>query len=470
MEGQNSTQPTGGIGQVLRVAFPLIMASSGHAFRLFADRVMLARYSQDAIAAAMPAGLTCFCLMCFFLGTAGYAGTFVAQYAGANQTKRTGLAVWQGIYIALAGGLIVGMSAPAAHLIFAWMGHSEGVQEQQVIYFQVLARLSFAPILLATLNSFWSGRGKTTVVMMIELVCAAANILLNHMLISGNWGCPELGILGAGLATGLSTMLGLAIALILFFSPANRQRYGTLPRRTLDLPLLRRLLHFGSPNGIQFALDLMAFNLFVILLGRLGTVELEAANMAFAINAMVYLPLIGLGMTVSILVGQGIGGQCLVAARRTVRSALILALICNTVVAVVMLAFPRALLVLFARPDDPAQLQALETAIVYMRYITAYLVFDGFYIVFSHAIRGAGDTRFAMWAGLSMSWGTLVLPCFIAQHTGASGHVFWSILVVHVLLAGSVFLARYLAGNWMRMRVIEEVPTAEIEIQADRGI
>jgi MATE family multidrug resistance protein len=460
----------GGIGQVLRVALPLIMASSGHAFRLFADRVMLARYSQAAIAAAMPAGLTCFCLMCFFLGTAGYAGTFVAQYAGADRKERTGLAVWQGIYIALAGGLVVGLIAPAARLIFQWMGHGEVVLEQQVIYFQVLARLSFATILLAAMNSFWSGRGKTVVVMVIELVCAAANIILNYMLIFGNWGCPELGILGAGLATGLSSMLGLAIALALFFSPANRRQFGTLPHRTLDLPLLRRLLHFGSPNGIQFALDLTAFNLFVILLGRLGTVELEAANMAFAINGMVYLPMIGLGMTVSILVGQCIGGQRPGEARRAVRSALILALVCNAAVGLVMLVFPRVLLVLFARPADPSQLQALETAIIYMRYITAYLVFDGFYIVFSHAIRGAGDTRFAMRAGLAMSWGTLVLPTFIAHCTGASAHVIWSILVCHVLLASVVFLARYRTGNWVHMRVIEEVPTAELEIQADRGI
>ncbi len=460
----------GGIGQVLRVAFPLIMASSGHAIRLFSDRVMLARYSQEAIAAAMPAGLTCFCLMCFFLGTAGYAGTFVAQYAGADQKERTGLAVWQGIYIALAGGIVVGLSTPAARMIFEWMGHGEGVIEQQIIYFESLARLSFAPILLAALNSFWSGRGKTAVVMLIEVTCSAANIILNYMLIFGHWGCPELGILGAGLATGLSTILGLAIAMALFFSAGNRKRFGTFPHRTLDLPLLRRLLHFGSPNGVQFALDLMAFNLFVILLGRLGTVELEAANMAFAINGMVYLPMIGLGMTVSILVGQGIGGRHLDEARRAVRSALILALLCNAAVGLGMLVFPRTLLVLFARPGDPSQLQALETAIVYMRYITAYLVFDGFCIVFSHAIRGAGDTRFAMRASLAISWGTLVLPTFIAHYAGASDHVFWAILVCHVLIASTVFLARYRAGNWMSMQVIEEVPTAELEILADRGI
>ncbi len=465
-----ASERQGGIAQVLRIAFPLIMASSGHAFRLFADRVMLARYSQPAIAAAMPAGLTCFCLMCFFIGTAGYAGTFVAQYDGAGRRDRTGLAVWQGLYIALAGGVFVGLCAPAARFLFQWMGHGAEVIEQQIIYFQVLVRLSFASILLAAINGFWSGRGKTYVVMIIELLCAAANIILNHALISGNWGCPELGILGAGLATGLSSMLGLAVALVLFFTPGARATFGTLPHRTFDPALFRRLFRYGSPNGIQFALDLIAFNLFVVFLGRIGAVELEAANMAFAVNAMAFLPLIGLGMTVSILVGQGIGGHEIEQARRAVRSALVLAFAYNTAIGLCMLAIPDLILSIFVRIGDPSQTPALAAAIVYMRYITIYLVFDGIYIIFSHAIRGAGDTRFALAAGLVLSWGTLVLPAYIAHRMQAPAATLWWLLVGQVMLTGLVFLLRYRSGKWTHMRVIEEAPVFELDLQIDRGI
>ncbi len=458
----------GSITQVLRIAFPLIMASSGHALRLFADRVMLAHYSQTAIAAAMPAGLASFCLMCFFIGTAGYAGTFVSQYEGAGRTDRTGPAVWQGLYIALVGGIAVGLTAPVARWIFTWMAHGPEVIEAQIIYFQVLVRLSFAGIMLAAVNGFWSGRGKTGVVMGIELLCAAANVGLNRILIFGLWGLPELGILGAGLATGLSNLLGLAVALSLFLAPAARRRFGTFPRRTLDVPLMLRLLRYGSPAGVQFALELIAFNLFVVLLGRMGTLELEAANIAFSVNALVFLPLVGLGMTVSILVGQGIGSARIDAARRAVRSALVLAFLYNTVLGVLFVTAPGVILSIFTRSGDAGQIEVLRLAALYMRFITLYLVFDGLYIIFSHAIRGAGDTRFAMTAGLALAWGTLVLPAFIAHHAGASATVLWLILVGHVMLAGLLFLWRYRSGRWMQMRVIEEVPVFEVEIQTDR--
>lgn len=290
--------------QVLRVALPLIVASSGHALRLFADRVMLARYSQSSIAAALPAGMMSFVGMSLFIGTAGYVNTFVAQFTGAGQTRRVGLAVWQGLYLSLLGGLA--MQAPAlwAPQIFAWAGHAPDVQAEQVVYFRILCQFAFAGIALATLNGFWSGRGRTRTVMAIELCCAGANVLFNALFIFGRLGFPRMGIYGAGLATGLSNLLGMIVMLALFLRRTHRSRYGTWPGRTLDMPLLRRVLRFGFPNGLQFMLDMLAFNLFVVFLGRAGAVALEAAGIAFGLNALAFLPIVGMGMAVSILVAH----------------------------------------------------------------------------------------------------------------------------------------------------------------------
>ena len=77
--------------------FRLIMAAAGHALNLFCDRMMLGRYSAEAVAASMPSGLTNFTISCFFVGTVGYVNSFVAQYTGAGQRERVGLSIWQAI-------------------------------------------------------------------------------------------------------------------------------------------------------------------------------------------------------------------------------------------------------------------------------------------------------------------------------------------------------------------------------------
>ncbi|MCE9613608.1 MAG: MATE family efflux transporter [Lentisphaerae bacterium] len=464
-----------GVWGLLRLAMPLILASSGHAIRMLSDRIMLAHYSQDAIAAAMPAGLTCFTLMAFFIGTAGYVNTFVAQYTGAERPARVGLAVWQGLYLSLLGGILIALAGWAGPAIFAWMGHAASVQVEQVAYFKVLCWGSAPALMLSTLLTFWSGRGHTRTVMAIELTGAAANVVLNWFLIFGHGGCPRLGVVGAALATVISSLISLLIAAVLFLRPRERERFGTRPARTFDAELMRRLLRFGLPNGVQFMLDLAAFNLFIALLGRVGVVELEAANMAFSLNAVTFIPLFGLGVSVSILVGQGVGAGHLDQARRAVRSAVILALVYSAAMGALFLLATDWTLAPFARPNDPAQGAVMATAARAMRFIAAYLVFDALYIIYSHAIKGAGDTRFAMIMGLALSWGTLVLPCFVAVHLGCSVWTLWRLLVVHVMLAGVVFGLRYRAGHWSRMRVVEdgvvpgEPPGSGTALALDRG-
>ena len=78
----------GGCAEVLRIAFPLILSTGAHTVQMFVDRMFLAWYSPEAIAAAMPAGMLHFSMVSIFMGTAGYVSTFVAQYYGAKRYHR----------------------------------------------------------------------------------------------------------------------------------------------------------------------------------------------------------------------------------------------------------------------------------------------------------------------------------------------------------------------------------------------
>ena len=61
-----------------------------------------------------------------------------------------------------------------------------------------------------------------------------------------------------------------------------------------DKILFTRLLRFGTPAGIQFTLDIGAFTLFIMLVGRMGELELAVTNIALSINMLAFLPMIGM--------------------------------------------------------------------------------------------------------------------------------------------------------------------------------
>ena len=121
----------GGYRHILVLAFPLILSTSAWSLQTFVDRMFLVWYSPEAVAASMPAGMLNFTVMSLFIGTAGYAGTFVAQYYGAGIYRKIGPVVWQGTYIALAGGIVFLALIPLSRPMFAFIGHSPLVQSPE---------------------------------------------------------------------------------------------------------------------------------------------------------------------------------------------------------------------------------------------------------------------------------------------------------------------------------------------------
>ena len=117
-----------GYKQVLLIAFPLVLSTGSWSIQQFVDRMYLSWYSPDALAAAMPTGILSFTIVAIFLGTSGYASTFVAQYTGAGRPERVGPAMWQGIYFAIIGGLVVSSTFFLADPIFDAVGLEDNVK------------------------------------------------------------------------------------------------------------------------------------------------------------------------------------------------------------------------------------------------------------------------------------------------------------------------------------------------------
>jgi len=159
----------GGYRELLTVALPLIISTGSWSVQHFVDRMFLAWYSAEAVAASMPAGITNFTVMSLFIGTASFAGTFVAQYLGADQKGRVGPVIWQGLYLALLGGLaLLGLMRYSGE-IFALAGHGAAIEALEAEYFRILCLGAFPVIGASALSSYYIGLGKTVPVMWINV-------------------------------------------------------------------------------------------------------------------------------------------------------------------------------------------------------------------------------------------------------------------------------------------------------------
>ncbi len=448
----------GGYREILVLAFPLILNTSAWSIQYFVDRMFLSWYSPEAIAASMPAGLLSFMTTSIFIGTASFVSTFVSQYHGSGQLEKIGRIVWQGFYVGIIGGLVNLLLIPLAAPIFNFAGHEQAIRQYEITYFRILCLGAMPAITVSSFSGFFSGRGNPWPVMRLGFFQTAVNLLLDYCMIFGRWGFPEMGIAGAGLATIASAFLTLIVYLTMLHRKSFDTAFGTIRNRGFDLNLFKRLMHFGVPSGMQMFVDVAGFSLFLLLVGRLGIMPLAATNIAFNINTLAFMPMIGMGIAVSILVGQNLGRNDPDTAERSVYSGFHLTFLYMGFIAFLYVAAPDIFIRPFTPRVHPGNFPEIHAmAVVLLRFVAFYSVFDTMNIVFLSALKGAGDTHYVTKIITIVSVFILILPSYVAVVI-LKGNIYWAwfIATAYVTILGFTFLARFLHGGWKHIRVIEK--------------
>lgn len=447
-----SNSRAGTLRELLVVALPMIASSSSQTVAVVINRRFLTDYSEEALAAVLPAGMLSWTLISIVFGTCQYANTFVAQFEGAKQPDRVSASVWQAAYLAIVFGAILMLAGFFAEPIFQFIGHDPTVIPHEVEFFRVLAFGSIPQILAVSLSCFFSGRGQTAVLMLVNLAAALTNIVFDYYLIFGNGPFPEMGIRGAGIATVLGSTVSVLLYACLMFRPAMQRQYGTWQNRRFDEELCGRFIKFGLPAGLHLFADVASFAVFMLLVGRLGKAELAATNLTFNLNAMAFIPMLGLGIAVSTLVGNRIGEQRPELAVKTTWKAFALGGSYMLVFAAAYLLMPDLFLGMYS--EDRITLMRDQVTTL-LRFVAIYSFFDAMGIVFGSAVRGAGDTRFALFWSLGSSWTLMVIPTALMlyfQRGSLLGS--WSACTVYAVVLGLGFMARFMAGHWKSMSVI----------------
>jgi MATE family, multidrug efflux pump len=447
-----------GYRQVLAVSLPLVASMGSITLMQFTDRVFLANYSVDAIAAALPAGIASFTFVSFFMGVANYTNTFVAQYTGAATFQRVGASLWQGIYFALISAALLGWLCFFSHRLFEFIGHSPQIRDLEVIYFNILILGAGLVLLGSTLACFYTGRGLTRVVMMVHLTGAVINIPLDYCLINGIGPFPELGIAGAAIATVTAYAFIVCVLAFLVFSSANRSEFGTWVNRSFDRELFGRLMRYGLPSGIQFFLEIFGFSFFIQMVGRLGYIELAASNIVFSIESLSFMPMVGFHVGTAIMVGQAIGRNRPEDGVYATSSALHITLAYMVILTSLFVFAPKPLLILFkAESVLPAEFARItEKAVILLRFVAVFCFFDAMNLTYSGAIKGAGDTRFIMWTVAALLVCVMVVPVYVAVEIMKAGLFWvWVLVTLYICSLGLAFMFRYRQGKWKKMRVIE---------------
>lgn len=460
--------PEGSIKELWAVSLPLMISSLASLLMIFVDRCFLARYSLNALNAAVNAGT----LAWAFLGGMGLltvmSSVFVAQYNGAKLYSEIGVPVWQMIWFSIFSiAFFVPLGIWGSPLFFRGTTYANF----QIEYFGYLMIFGATYPLMNALSGFFIGRGQTRFLIYLAIFANFVNLILDWILIFGIKGfLPSMGMKGAAIATCVGTIFQTVILAALFFKKKNRDFFGTT-KWHFNLDIFKKCIKVGTPPGLFFSLEIIGWTLFYLMMTKVGEMHITVSSICQTIVILLSFFFDGLNRGVSALAGNFIGSKKNELIKNLLKSSLKL-LVIFTVIVSVFLVFDPKIIVDFLIPgtlEKPAFLSTITSGLSFYMILKIclicvfiYLFFQGVRWIFAGVLIAAGDTLFLLLAGSLSVWFFLLLPVyFIVVKFNLPVQFAWALAAGYAILLSAIYYFRYRSGKWKDIVLMPEKSVQE---------
>lgn len=447
----------GDVKDVLVVALPMLLSMSFDTLMTFIDRLFLSKLGPAEMNAALGAGAVQLALTMFFTGMISYTTAMVAQRLGGKRRWDCARAFMQALYVSLMCVPLLYLTIPLGHVAFG-MEHLPADQLQyQKTYFNILMFGGVINLVRNVAPCFFSGIGETKIVMKAAFVGMLVNVACNFVLIYGMGPIPALGVAGAAYGTLIGNVVSTVILFAKFFGKSCHRRFRTRYAFAFSWPLTQELLKKGIPSGVEMFLNMSAFQLLILMFHALGPESATASSVMFNWDMVAYVPLMGLEVASTSLVGRYVGAKDGAAASRSTYSGLKLGWGYSLLMGIFFIFLPGILTDIFKPDVAEASAEAIaifESArpmsIFMLRIATFYIFVEVLLVIYAGALRGAGDTLWVMFACAIMNWcvaGSLYLVAYVF---GLPAHLAWIAVVAVYSTAPVLFWLRWKNGKWRR--------------------
>jgi putative MATE family efflux protein len=383
---------------VILLAVPMVLEMLMESVFLLVDTFFVGKLGADAVAVV---GITESLMVMIYavaMGLAIGAAAVVARRIGEKDPDAAAHAAFQAIAFGVLFGVATGtIGAAFAPDLLRLMGASEAVVAGSG-FARVMLGGSGIVLQLFLINAVFRGAGDAAIAMRVLWFANGINIILGPLLIFGVGPFPELGVLGAGIATTFGRGCGVVYQLYHLTRPSSRLRI----RRAHvggDLPVMRGILNIAGTAMFQNFINTASWAVLVRLMAGFGSAAVAGNTIGIRIILFALLPSFGVSSAAATLVGQNLGAGKPERSEEAAWTAGRYNTYCLTAIGLIFLLFAPMLTGVFT--DDP---DVAGHATHSLRIIAAGFLFYGYGMVMSMAFNGAGDTRTPTLINLACFW------------------------------------------------------------------
>jgi putative MATE family efflux protein len=431
---------------LLKLAWPIVLAFVLQNSYNLVDIFWVGRLGATAIAAVSLAGNFFYVILAIgqILGSGTVA--LVAHSFGAGLIERANSVVKQSLSMATIIAFVVCvMGVLFADRIMFFLGGRGEILTLSTNYLRIVFLGFFFQLLSFSTNYAFRGAGDMIIPMIIMLIATGINLILDPLLILGIWFFPRLEVQGAAIATAIAKGVGFLVGFIILLKGRSGIKLNVRKKWRLERNVIKRIFKVGVPVGISYGL--MATSIMVVfgIVAAFSKHALAALGIGSRIFQFASLPVVGIGIATTTLVGQNLGARDPKGATAVSKTALLVSIIIMILFSLLFFTNARPLISIFTSDN-----MVIDQGIRFMRIVAAYLLFVGISTSLTGVFRGAGYTLPPMFAGL-LKVGLLYLLATALARTlrlGVTG-VWWAMIIAYAFESVIMFLW-YQQGSWRK--------------------
>jgi len=293
-------------------------------------------------------------------------------------------------------------------------------------------------------------------VLWITVAAAVVNGLTNYALIFGNWGAPELGVMGAAIASVVTQTVSL-VAVIIY-------AVKVLPEHNLfqrfwrpDWEMLLSVLKLGVPIGLTLLAEVSLFAMSAFMMGWIGQVPLAAHGIALNLASATFMVHLGLSNAATIRAGNALGRKDRPHLEKGAIAVTGMSLVVSVLTIILFLTCAEPLISVFVEPDDPQRPQILAIGTGLLAMAALFQLVDGAQVIALGLLRGLQDAKVPMvMAGLSYWVVGIPASYYFGFVQGMAGIGVWLGLVLGLACAAVMLMGRF----WLRSVRVVGAPAA----------
>lgn len=428
------------VREILKIGVPIMLGQACVIILAFADNIMIGWHSVNELAASSFVNNVMNFFILTELGFASGMTPIIGAFHGNGNVKGVGTTVRNGLLVNGIIGLIGLVLLAVIYLFIDSFGQEPELLPLIRPYFVIVGISIIFALGFNVLKQFTDGICKPVVSMLFLMGGNVLNIFGNWVLIYGKLGCPELGLMGAGLSTLISRILMLLCFVLYIFKSEQFKAYAQAIKEALFSRVkMRHIFNMGYPVAIQMGLEASTFSFSAIMVGWISVTALAAHQVAITISQLFFLMMQGLSFALSILVSNCYGKKDYAGIHAYVKRGILMIFGTSLSLSILLYIFRYPAVGMFTDSHEVA-----EIAVVLFYVLFAYQIGDGIQLCFANVLRGLQDVKPIMYAAF-VSYYLIAIPvAYVLGFKAGLGAVgVWLGFPIGLTLAGLFFYARY---------------------------